>query len=499
MLGELGNERSQLSDDVASAYDPGLRRRLDTVLVHLSSLAGLFTESTVRGPAWRFLELGRRVERSLCLLSMLETVVSPAHPLVRASLFDYVLAANESLVAYRRRYRSDTVLDALVDLLVRDDANPRALHFQLDQLRTQVAMLPRRDGSAQLAERIDAASAALIEVSWLPSDADHVGASGRREAIDRFVHAARTRSATSPTRWSSSTSTTRRGCARCSASTDALLSASPHLVSLRPMDEQRSESRPSEAAVDAEPRRAVNQHRRDTRAGGAIGMERRLWQSRQLVHDYRAARDARGGRAIRRRRARVTGARGGATLGDVMAHLATGTNADDIDAQQFTLPSPFIPYLFELHSLARDAFRSHRPFGEAVAMLCRNIHEQYAFDPSFSDVSTPLGDVIVHRRGVCQDFAHLMTGAMRSVGLAARYVSGYIETDPPEGEPKLVGYRRVPRVVLGVRRRGTGGSTPIRPTIRFPPGVMSPLRGAATTAMSRRCGVWCSALPPHRR
>ena len=54
-------------------------------------------------------------------------------------------------------------------------------------------------------------------------------------------------------------------------------------------------------------------------------------------------------------------------------------------------------------------------------------------------MSTPLDDVLLHRRGVCQDFAHLMTGALRSVGLAARYVSGYIETEPPPGEAKLVG------------------------------------------------------------
>ena len=191
VLGELDNERGELSQEIASAYDPGVRRRLDTVLVHLSSLAGLFNESTVRGPAWRFLEIGRRVDRSLCLLSVLETVVSPANPNLRNSLFDYVLAANESLVAYRRRYRSDAVLSALVDLLVLDDANPRALAFQLDQLRTQIALLPVREGSAQLATKLELVGAALVEVSWLPPEADQRGPNGRRASIDRFVVAAR--------------------------------------------------------------------------------------------------------------------------------------------------------------------------------------------------------------------------------------------------------------------------------------------------------------------
>jgi len=123
----------------------------------------------------------------------------------------------------------------------------------------------------------------------------------------------------------------------------------------------------------------------------------------------------------------------------IMARVSVGSTVDEIEAQQFVLPSPFIPYLFDLHSLAKEAFVTGRPFSDALEALTLWIFENYSFDPGFSDVSTPLEDVIMHRRGVCQDFAHLMTGALRSVGLAARYVSGYIETDPPLGEPKLVG------------------------------------------------------------
>ncbi len=192
VLGELDNERTQLSMDVSTASDPGVRRRLDTVIVHLSSLAGLFNESTVRGPAWRFLEIGRRVERALGLLAVFEAVVSPAAPVMRGSLFDYVLAANECLVAYRRRYRSDAVLDAMIDLLILDDQNPRSLAFQLDQLRSQIALLPSREGSGILADKIERASAAMVGMSWLPPDADQLGANGRREVIDRFVLDART-------------------------------------------------------------------------------------------------------------------------------------------------------------------------------------------------------------------------------------------------------------------------------------------------------------------
>ena len=63
----------------------------------------------------------------------------------------------------------------------------------------------------------------------------------------------------------------------------------------------------------------------------------------------------------------------------------------------------------------------------------------FTYDPGFSTIATPLRDVIEHRRGVCQDFAHFAIACLRSMGLAARYVSGYIETIPPEGKEKLVG------------------------------------------------------------
>ena len=71
--------------------------------------------------------------------------------------------------------------------------------------------------------------------------------------------------------------------------------------------------------------------------------------------------------------------------------------------------------------------------------LTTRIFTDFTFDPAFSDVSTPLAEVLDHRRGVCQDFAHLAIGCLRSVGLPARYVSGYIETEAPPGQPKLVG------------------------------------------------------------
>lgn len=92
-----------------------------------------------------------------------------------------------------------------------------------------------------------------------------------------------------------------------------------------------------------------------------------------------------------------------------------------------------------LRDLAIAHFTPGRPIVDAVAALCTAIFHGFDFDPHFSNVSTPLADVLAERRGVCQDFAHLAVGSLRSLGLPARYVSGYVETTPPQGEERLVG------------------------------------------------------------
>jgi transglutaminase-like putative cysteine protease len=86
-----------------------------------------------------------------------------------------------------------------------------------------------------------------------------------------------------------------------------------------------------------------------------------------------------------------------------------------------------------------DAFSSGRPIVDALRALCLGIHATFEFDPHFSNVSTPLTEVLDARRGVCQDFAHVTLGCLRAVGVAARYVSGYIETVPPPGQERLIG------------------------------------------------------------
>lgn len=112
---------------------------------------------------------------------------------------------------------------------------------------------------------------------------------------------------------------------------------------------------------------------------------------------------------------------------------------DILDARLFTLNSPFIHRSDALRRFALDSFTPQRPLCEALLALNQRIYSEFSYDPEYSTLATPLEDVLNDRKGVCQDFAHLAIGALRSVGLAARYVSGYLETFPAPGQEKLVG------------------------------------------------------------
>jgi transglutaminase-like putative cysteine protease len=126
----------------------------------------------------------------------------------------------------------------------------------------------------------------------------------------------------------------------------------------------------------------------------------------------------------------------------VVEQLDDATGELALDVGMFRARSLFVDLAglgAELRAIADRSFTPGRPVVDASRALCRDINIGFGFDPHFSNVSTPLADVLAARRGVCQDFAHLAVGCLRSLGLAARYVSGYIETVPPPGQERLVG------------------------------------------------------------
>jgi transglutaminase-like putative cysteine protease len=112
---------------------------------------------------------------------------------------------------------------------------------------------------------------------------------------------------------------------------------------------------------------------------------------------------------------------------------------EGLEAYQFGFESPRIRMRPEFAAYALQSFTPGRPMPEALLDLTARIHKDFRFDPKVTNVRTPTEEVFKKRRGVCQDFAHLQIACLRSLNLAARYVSGYLRTYPPPGQPRLVG------------------------------------------------------------
>lgn len=109
------------------------------------------------------------------------------------------------------------------------------------------------------------------------------------------------------------------------------------------------------------------------------------------------------------------------------------------EAVEFSLPSGYAPRDPALAALGREAFTPGSSVVAGALALMQLIHERFDYEPSATTVATRAPEALAELRGVCQDFAHVMIGACRSLGLAARYVSGYLLTQPPPGQPRLVG------------------------------------------------------------
>jgi transglutaminase-like putative cysteine protease len=108
-------------------------------------------------------------------------------------------------------------------------------------------------------------------------------------------------------------------------------------------------------------------------------------------------------------------------------------------AAEFALASPYVPHDAAFAAYAQASFPPGRPLLAAARDLMQRIHADFEYATSATDVNTPALQALALRKGVCQDLAHVMLGCLRSLGLPARYVSGYLLTEPPPGQPRLVG------------------------------------------------------------
>ena len=187
--------------------------------------------------------------------------------------------------------------------------------------------------------------------------------------------------------------------------------AEPHVLSISPdpaVLEERIDyfGNPVEYFTVQEPHRELTvkvEHR--------IAVERRLWPEPHTTPLWEAVRD----------------------------RLPHDRAPDWLDAYQFAIGSRYVPLDDRYAGYAQESFTPGRPILEAALDLTRRIHAEFAYDPQATTLATPVAEVFEKRRGVCQDFAHFQLACLRSLGLAAQYVSGYLSTITPPGQQRLVG------------------------------------------------------------
>ena len=185
-----------------------------------------------------------------------------------------------------------------------------------------------------------------------------------------------------------------------------------------------------------------------------------------------------------------------------LEHLTPGSAAGI-----FRFASPMVPLGKNFADYARSEFSQGRPILAALLGLTERIFKDFKFDPRATDVTTPVSEVMENRAGVCQDFAHLMIACLRSLGLPARYVSGYLETAPPPGEVRLTG-ADASHAWVSVFCGESAGWIDTDPTNNLLPGErhitvawgrdfsdVSPLRGVTLGAGGQQLAVAVDVIP----
>lgn len=124
---------------------------------------------------------------------------------------------------------------------------------------------------------------------------------------------------------------------------------------------------------------------------------------------------------------------------EAIERIRKSNSRADIEATEFTLPSPFVQYNYQFGEYARTCFSEGSSTLEGAFLFTQKIFRDFKFDPKATTILTPLDQVFEEKKGVCQDFTHFAIASLRSLGIPSRYISGYIETHPPPGQKKLQG------------------------------------------------------------
>ena len=171
-----------------------------------------------------------------------------------------------------------------------------------------------------------------------------------------------------------------------------------------------------------------------------------------------------------------------ASWDDVAAQLRANLGPETFEAVRYTCPSRYIRPTRDIYKFARPSFPEGRPLVEAVQDLTARIHREFKYQTGATDAATSVEQVLKIKKGVCQDFAHLEIACLRTLGLASRYISGYLLTYPPKVSPSLLARMRPMPGFRSGRPSGVG-LTSIPQTISSPKRSISRLPSVETSRM----------------
>ena len=422
---------------------------LNQTLLGLAAFHGLARENMTRAQAWRFLDMGLRIERAVYLCTLLDaTLHSPDAE--NPSVLEAVLEVADSSITFRSRYNLLPHVPAVFDLVLLDDKNPRSVLFQIAQLGQHFEHLPRE---RETARRFRQKHFARMPVQRLTASSTRANWPPRREAL-----------ATPKRR--SSRGNPRQRCATCRKLSDAIAASyfAHSAISRTGQGEFCNDlpNPPSHAlrirragdgvASCRAPRTAPHGRRRNANSFTLkIFPEPTLRKSRPDYFGNRLCFFSI--QEVHSRLEIITHSRVSVTP---RANRRRSEPSTPWERSRRHVPRPGFAgsrravsiYFRFAASLRLTGIRRLRPrkfcakalrCSTGVRDLTRRIFEDFKYDPKATTVATPLEEVWEKRRGVCQDFAHLGIACLRSLGLPARYVSGYLRTRPPEGQPRLVG------------------------------------------------------------
>lgn len=189
VINDLHDELDGLDTALAGGLASAPEEALDPLVTGLVALSGLMQESMVRGVGWRFMELGKRVERAQQIITTLRTLITPVlGETDQATLLTALLTAMEVLITYRRRRRQRSGVELGLELVMLDPTNPRSLLFQLEQLQSHLAELPGTDASGgELNEEERALLAAVTSLKLTRLSQLLETNNGQREEMDQML------------------------------------------------------------------------------------------------------------------------------------------------------------------------------------------------------------------------------------------------------------------------------------------------------------------------